>query len=114
MKDSTLGTQGNMSYLPYVIKGVVAMGITWPLCCIRKLSILGKIASASGLFLLITTITVLVYFGINAKKGEWCYGGGTNGGYVKYDLPLFPPPKNGKPVSVLYRVLYFFMYIPSL
>lgn len=58
-----------IKYLPYIIKAVIAMGITWPLCCIRKLSILGKIASVSGLFLLITTFTILVYFCINAKSG---------------------------------------------
>lgn len=90
----------------YAVKAVIAVVIVFPLCLLRSLKQLSKIASISGLFILVTGFTIIVYFFMYVRKGELCET--DEGHQIKFSLNTWP---DATPIMSL---LYFLMYIPSL
>lgn len=86
----------------YLVKAIISWVIIFPLCLLKNLDALGKVASISSVAILTTVISIIVYFFIFLKKKRICDE------VSSYGLKLFPD-RPGKDIF-----LSFFMYLPSL
>ena len=89
----------------YAVKAVISVCLIFPLCLLKSLKQLSKVASIAGLFIFITGLTIIVYFFIHVKSGVICE---TDDGPIRYSLPTWPKASAGK------SFLYFLMYLPAL
>lgn len=89
----------------YAVKAVISICLIFPLCLLKSLKQLSKVASIAGIFIFVTGFTIIVYFFIHVKSGVICE---TDDGPINYDLPTWPKASAGK------SFLYFLMYLPAL
>lgn len=90
---------------PYIVKVVITFVIIYPLCMLKTMKALSRIASISGVAMFMTAVTVLVYFSIHAKSRVLCVP--EDGEPIKYGISMWPD------MSPLNAALVFLMYIPS-
>ncbi|CAL6070243.1 Amino_acid transporter family protein [Hexamita inflata] len=89
----------------YVVKAILSSCVIFPLCLLKSLKQLSKVAGISGIAIFIFSFSVIAYFFIHLKSGVLCEGEGKT---IKYSLNAFPD------ASKFMSFLYFLMYIPSL
>ena len=66
-----------LSLNPFVVKIVIVYGIMFPLCLLKSLEQLGKVATAAGLIIFVFIGTVVFYFFKSVGSGVLCsYEGG--------------------------------------
>ncbi|CAL5980475.1 Amino_acid transporter family protein [Hexamita inflata] len=90
----------------YVVKAILAFLIIFPLCLLKSLKQLAKIATISGVAIFIFAFSIIVYFFLHVGSGTLCAKDAyTN---INFGLRAFPD------VSPFMAFLYFIMYIPAL
>lgn len=89
----------------YIVKVVITFVIIYPLCMLKTMKALSRIASISGIAMFMTAVTVLVYFSIHAKSKVLCIP--EDGEPITYGIPAWPD------MSPFKAVLVFLMYIPT-
>lgn len=87
------------------MKAVISICLIFPLCLLKSLKQLSKVASIAGIFIFVTGLTIIVYFFIHVKSGVICE---TDDGPIRYSLPTWPKASAGT------SFLYFLMYLPAL
>ncbi|CAL6026259.1 Amino_acid transporter family protein [Hexamita inflata] len=90
----------------YVVKAILAFLIIFPLCLLKSLKQLAKIATISGVAIFIFAFSIIVYFFLHVGSGTLCAKDAyTN---INFGLRAFSD------VSPFMAFLYFIMYIPAL
>ncbi|CAL6077731.1 Amino_acid transporter family protein [Hexamita inflata] len=96
----------NYSANKYIVKAILSLGIIFPLCLLKSLKQLSKIATIASVAIFITAFTVIAYFLLHLGDQQLCMK--SDGTYIKYGLNQLP---NASKIS---SFLYFLMYIPAL
>lgn len=92
----------NWSPNSYAVKAIISVVIIYPLCLIKNLAILGKISYISIVAIIITAVTIFVYFFVYLDRRQLC------GATQPYGIRMLPD------ATPAMRLLYFIMYIPSM
>lgn len=84
---------------------MITFVIIYPLCMLKTMKALSRIASISGIAMFMTAVTVLVYFSMHAKSRVLCVP--EDGDAITYGISMWPD------MSPVEAILVFLMYIPS-
>ncbi|CAL6074064.1 Amino_acid transporter family protein [Hexamita inflata] len=90
----------------YVVKAVISLGIIFPLCLLKSLKQLSKIATVASTAIFVTAFTVIAYYFMHLNTKTLCIK--PDNTPISYHLNAFPN------ASVFTSILYFLMYIPAL